>query len=365
MSDSLVVHFGYHPGTTGVHFAEAAERMGVGTSIPATHRSHLRVAELGDSPYLWIESGVTSLPLDTHRSPVLTAGYLIDVHLHLEQSLHQAALFDVVFVAQRDCVDEVSRIHPQVHWLPLAAPASFLDIPRGRQYQAGFVGNLWRSTSRREIMEAVSRRVTTNDWRRRWSVDDMARIYANSQVVVNPAIRGDLNMRFFEALACGAVVVMPAVGNGMDEIAVEGEDFFTCDFSGDVEVVASEVERVVSLGCSGEHGRALIEAGHTYDHRVRTIRAVLSDSSPSAPVREMTARQHADLLVSLAFDYEDFELLRQALRTSPRGALDNDHRLTTTAVRAGWKRAKEEVKERNPEFAAGLRRRWPVRERIV
>jgi GT2 family glycosyltransferase len=357
---SVLVHYGHHEGTTGSHFAEAAERLGLGTAIRSAHRSHIRLADVRSPVYLWVESGVTTIPLDAHLAPCLTAGYLIDTHLHLEESIRQAHLFDVVFVAQRDDVEAIAQVHPQVHWMPLAAPASFLSVPRERRYQASFVGNLWPSTPRREIMEAVSKRVTTNDWSRNWSVDQMARIYAASQVVVNPAVRDDLNMRFFEALACGAHVVMPPMGNGAAEIAVEGRDFFTCDFSEGAESVAAAVEEAVASSDSGDHGRELVAAGHTYDHRIRQVIDTCTSAHRSAPIRSMTETQRSAFLSDLAYDYKDLGIFRSAVRTSPRGVLDATRPWWDTTAQGTWKWAKERVKERSPEVAARLRQWRPV-----
>ena len=152
----------------------------MGKSHPAAHGEHVRVADLGGQAYFWIESGVVSYPLDAHRSPLPTAGYLIDAHLHMERSRLQAMLFDVVFVAQRDLIPEVQKVHPQVHWLPLAAPKQFLSIPRGDTYDASFVGNLLPWTPRAKIMAAISGRVRMNDYARKHSVEEMGLVYASS-----------------------------------------------------------------------------------------------------------------------------------------------------------------------------------------
>ncbi len=358
-----LIHYGHHEGTTGSHFGEAAERLELGTVLRSAHRSHLRLAGTDSPLYLWIESGVTTLPIDTHQAPCLTAGYLIDVHLHLAQSLRQAALFDVVFIAQRDFVDAFDRIHPQVHWLPLAAPSSFLSIPRQALYQASFVGNLWPSTPRRAIMEEVSKRLTTNDWGRHWNVGEMAQIYAASQVVVNPVVRGDLNMRFFEALACGAAVVMPEVGNGVGDIAVEGRDYFIGDFSGSAASVADRVEQVVAGGCSGECGRALVADGHTYDHRLHQVLIECGEAEQMAPIRSMDVEMRAALFCDLADDYEDLGLLRLALGTSRKGVLAARLPWRSTAARGIWKWTKERIKGRTPGLAAQLRQWRPVVEK--
>ncbi len=362
MTGDLLIHYGHHPGTTGSHLAEAAGRLAVGHAIGSPHHAHLQLTDRDERAYLWVESSVVSLPIDAHLAPMTTAGFLIDVHLHLDQSIRQAALFDVVFVAQRDFVAPLSRVHPQVHWLPLAAPTRFLDVPRSTTYQASFVGNLWPATPRRALMEAVSRRVATNDWRRSWDVDEMAQIYAGSAVVVNPTIRGDLNMRFFEALACGALVVMPAIGNGQSEIATAGSEYFTYDPRGDVETIAQEIEQVATLHPGGGPGRRLIAAGHTYDHRLLRVVDVLgSRPERCAPVRSMTAPQRALLLAALAADYGDGGLLRVALRTSPYCVLDRDQPFEETVAKTAWQWTKAQVQHQAPTLAARLRSRYPAR----
>jgi len=361
LSEDLLVHYGHHPGTTGSHLAEAARRLAIGNPLGSPHRSHLHLDERDERAYLWVESSVISLPIDAHRAPMVTAGFLIDVHLHLEQSIRQAALFDVVFVAQRDFVAPLSRVHPHVEWLPLAAPARFLDLPRQRVYQAAFVGNLWPGTPRLALMEAVSRRVATNDWRRRWDVDEMARVYAGSAVVVNPTIRGDLNMRFFEALACGAIVVMPAIGNGQSEIGTAGSDYVTYDPTDDVETIARVVERVATSHPDGGPGRQSIADGHTYDHRLRQVAEVLaSPPERCAPIRSMTAPERATLLAALAADYGDGGLLRAAVQTSPRCLLDRVQPFEALVARTVWRRTKAQVQHVAPSLAARLRSRFPT-----
>jgi len=361
LAGDLLVHYGHHRGTTGSHLAEAARRLAIGKALGSPHRSHLRLAGRDERAYLWVESSVISLPIDAHRAPMVTAGFLIDVHLHLDQSIRQAALFDVVFVAQRDFVAPLSRVHPHVQWLPLAAPARFLDVPRRRVYEAAFVGNLWPGTPRRALMEAVSHRVTTNDWRRRCDVDEMARVYAGSAVVVNPTIRGDLNMRFFEALACGALVVMPAIGNGQSEIGTAGSDYITYDPTDDVETIARVVERAAMLHPDGGPGRQSIADGHTYDHRIRHVTEVLG-SAPErcAPIRSMTAPQRAALLAALAADYGDGALLRAAVQTSPRCLLDRVQPFEALVAKTVWRRSKAQVRHLTPSLAARLRSRFPT-----
>ncbi len=170
-------------------------------------------------------------------------------------------------------------------------------------------------------------------------------------------------MRFFEALACGAAVVMPEVGNGVEDIAIEGRDYFIGDFSGSAASVADQVEQVVADGCSGEWGRALVADGHTYDHRLRQVLTECSRAVQVAPIRSMDVDMRAALFCDLADDYEDLGLLRLALRTSRRGVLAARSPWWQTAARGTWKWTKERIKGRTPALAAQLRRWRPVAEK--
>ncbi len=358
MGIPLVVHYGHHVGTTGSHFAEAAERRGLGRAWPSGHREHVVIGDRSPDRYLWIESGVTSLPTDAHRTTSLTAGYLIDAHLHLDLTLLQAMLFDVVFVAQKDLVPSVAAVHPQAHWLPLASPVWLTAIERGCRFDVGFVGNAWPSTNRAALMGAVERRLKTNDWRRPQTPEQMGVIYANSRLVVNPAVAMDLNMRFFEGLACDAAVVMPDVGNGADEIAVRDRDFYVVDFS-DVETVVDRLHELTTGSMPAPQGRAIVAGGHTYDHRIEQVLQVLGSAEHLAPVRTMSAAERGRLLLRLAHAYRDRTLLTAAVRAAPSPGVLPPSLLVTTAGRVGAQATKDLVKRNAPSLANNLRRLHP------
>lgn len=306
----LLVHYGHHPGTTGVHFAEAARadpsRYAV-APFPPGHHLRLPVRSQADG-YLWIESGASSYPLATHAAPYPTGGYLIDVHRHLALSRLQAALFDVVFVAQKDYVDTIRRVNPQARWLPLASPSSFLDAERQPRFDVGFVGQARPGTRREKVLSACNAHFGMNDWRRRHTVEEMKHIYRRSRIVVNDPAGGDVNMRFFEAMGSGAVVVTPALANGLSELAEEGQHYVVADMD-DVAGLVDSLSRLLAstdLEDIGKRARALVAEKHTYEHRLATTTAALVDAPLEAPIRAMSSRQRARHLAVLADSIADF-----------------------------------------------------------
>jgi hypothetical protein len=336
---SLVVHYGDHPGTTGSHLAAAAEELGIGAGYPRPARHHLDCATLAPQDALvWVESGMLSYPLGTERSEAPTAGYIIDAHLHAAQSRVLASLFDLVLVAQRDYVPVIAEVHPNVHWLPLAAPRAFLDLQRRPVFPVSFVGNVVPRSPRERALRAVNAAVPMNDWRRPHSIDDMGTTYASSRLVINPPAHGDVNMRFFEALACGALVVTPPLGNGLCLLAREGEDYHIVDFDHE-SFVPSVLDLLTAMDfdAKGEAARALVRDRHTYHHRVSEIASLLSTSGPVAPVRAMSSKDRGALLLDLASYAADPGLARHAARLGALAPVGAHARVASRAA-ARWVR---------------------------
>ncbi len=318
-SSCFVVHYGHHEGTTGQHLSQAILRAAVGTDIWALGpREHPDIRDLRNR-YLWIESGVPSYPLNTWSADAITAGYLIDVHQHPDVSRLQAMLFDVVFVAQKDFLDELHGVHPDVRWLPLAAPAAFCRLPRDPRFAVGFVGST-RDSVRRGILELVNQHFGMNDWRRSYGVSEMGAVYSQSRVVVNPPVGGDVNMRFFEAMAAGAALVSPLLGNGMLDLCTPAEELFCTDLTDPtllVDGITAALNRADELG---GNARSRVARSHTYDHRAESVLAALYGASHSSPARQMSPDERAAVLMGLASYAKDFHLADAAFRLSPRSA---------------------------------------------
>ncbi len=318
-SARLRIHYGYHPGTTGEHFGAAAVGLDVGEDVPHARREHFSLRDTV-GPSLWVESGFSSYPLDTWETSSVTAGYLIDAHQHLEVSKLQAALFDVVFVAQLDFVPVLRRTHPQVYWLPLAAPSWFLGIERHPIFDVGFVGALAGRSEREAVLASLNREFAMNDWRRPHDVREMARVYAQSRCVVNPPIAQDVNMRFFEAMAAGAATLTPHLPNGLDQLGTPGEHYILLDLRnpGSVVETVRETLRTGRDRSVGDAARELVRLQHTYEHRLNWALGVIADAGRNAPVRFMSTLERAELLMKLASAARDVSLAFAAARRAPR-----------------------------------------------
>jgi Glycosyl transferases group 1 len=228
-------------------------------------------------------------------SPVI--GVLIDVHQELSIRLAYARYFDHVFVAQPDYLPQFRALpHPSTHWLPLACDPDVHFIPgQERIHEVGFVGKFGvRGSGRFDTLTRVLEQFVTNDTTRTYSPREMGAIYSRSKIVFNKSINGDLNMRFFEGLAAGALVVTDRIGNGLADVAREGEHY----------VGYSSVEEAIAvirhyLAHDGEReaiarrGQAHAFTHHTYASRMARILEAMHRPDAKAPARSAPLKLEA------------------------------------------------------------------------
>jgi hypothetical protein len=249
--------------------------------------------------YLWVDPAGPYFPLGIENLSILTACYIIDVHLGKWRQ-EVAKFFDVVFIAQKDYVDKYRKVlgHDQVFWLPLAAAADVhkqLDLPR--IYDVGFVGNIsvaHRNTQRLRQLKLIAENFRTNDFYRFYPPEEVGQVYSQSRVVFNTSIAGDLTMRIFEGTLCGALVISDSAKNGLNELFHVGKEIvlYNNDFLEKIHFYLAHDNERVQIAVAGQK-RALQE--HTYHHRVKTIVNYLAQPTlkKHAPMRNASSQEKA------------------------------------------------------------------------
>lgn len=237
--------------------------------------------------FLWVESGV-SYPLRGFSAlPCPTACWLIDTHLHLARHLEIARSFDFVFLAQKKyvpCFQDAGIRN--VHWLPLACdPDIHREFGLDPIYDISFVGSLtaahrWRN----ELLLRLSRKFSVHV--ERCFLEEMAYVFSRSRVVFNCSVRDDLNMRVFEALSTGSLLVTDeAAGSGLEDFFEDGRHLIIYRSPEELEqraayFLAHEEERAKIARQGMEEARAR----HTYAHRAAAIleRVGLLEAGPES-----------------------------------------------------------------------------------
>ena len=222
---------------------------------------------------IFIDSPYGLFPRGLERCPCPTACYLIDVHQDFNLRLQYAYFFDFVFCAQKDYIPVLrNKGFNNVFWLPLACDP---EIHRKRRlpkiYDIGFVGN-WRHPRRLRLLTLLANYFTLNDFRRVYPKEEIATIYSQSKIVFNCSVNGDLNMRVFEALASGTMLVTDHIENGLDDICEDGVHLVTYrDERSLLERVRHYLEHDDEREAIAEAGMQLVLDKHTYYHRVKEI----------------------------------------------------------------------------------------------
>ena len=207
-------------------------------------------------------------------------------------------LFDVVFYTQKDIGPVLRQAGlSQAEWLPFAFDATLRNDPDAeRIYDIGFVGSLEQPATRAERVQVLARlegKYRLNDYRRAAFGDDMMRVYNQSRIAVNVPVPGGFNMRTFEAMAAGALLLTRAVGNGQEDFFRDGVHLVTYRDSDDlIDKVDYFLRNDAERREIAANGMREVLARHTYDHRAAQLLETMTKSTP-ARARDRAARLSA------------------------------------------------------------------------
>ncbi len=288
------------PGTTALYLIDAFKRLGCELRVVSdlTHpaaddrangildvRRWSKANGFVPDVLFFVEGGTRRLfPCAMEELGCPTAWYAIDTHMHLELHLRLSRLFDLTFIAQREYLEHFHW--GETHWLPLAAPESLCaESGAPRDIDVAFVGshNPADHPERARLLGAIRAR-HSKVFLGRASPEAIGEISRRAKVVFNKSIRNDVNMRYFEAMAAGAVLVTDKVrGNGVEELFEPGTDFLEyIDEPSLLEVLdrvlLDDAERVRI----GARARRTILQRHTYTQRAQRILELLDAGRPRA-----------------------------------------------------------------------------------
>lgn len=214
-----------------------------------------------DAVVFWDDSNPIRLTgLD--QSPLPLVFYSVDTHHHSVYHRHLSLLMDLTLVAQKDYLKDFPAANQRIEWFPLWASRMATPQPE-KIYDAVFVGNLDPALhpERAIFFDALKRlvpiHVTMGDW---------AEIFPKSKIVVNQAVKGDLNFRVFEAMISGALLITQESSNGLNDLFRVGEHLLT--YKPNTPVDAAEKIRMALS--NWDHYKTVAAAGHAETARNHT-----------------------------------------------------------------------------------------------
>jgi glycogen(starch) synthase len=218
--------------------------------------------------------GATYVPRELAGAGCPTAFWAIDNHLHTQEDGYFALAreFDSVFIAQRDYAPAFEQRGIHVSWLPLACdPAVHRRHEVERDLDLVFVGNVLPiHRRRRALLDRLARRFKVSEFKGVY-LGSMARLLSRAKVVFNCSLAGDLNMRVFETLATGSLLVTDAIANGQEKFFGHGEHLALYDDASLEDVVAFYLGNREAREQVAARGQRLVTRHHTYEHRMRAL----------------------------------------------------------------------------------------------
>ncbi len=224
--------------------------------------------------YFWLDSGPSQVESDIDLLTIPKVAYLIDTHVSPELRLEMARHFDCTFLAQKGQVSSFRAAGiGNVFWAPLGCHPEMHDVGElAREYDVAYVGSFSEEEGdrRRELLQKVAQCFPNHFMGRAWP-PEMARIYARAKIVVNVCHNRDVNMRVFEAMASGALLLTEEA-EGLDDLFEEGKHLLV--YRSEDELTALIEEYLADEGARSriaEAGRELVLREHTYAQRLEAI----------------------------------------------------------------------------------------------
>ncbi|MBT5471673.1 MAG: glycosyltransferase [Nitrospina sp.] len=225
--------------------------------------------------YLWVETGLGMVPADLQEYDLPKACYLIDTHINFEKHIEIARNFDFIFLAQKDYVSKMNSVGiKNVFWLPLACdPDIHGKVEQDKEWDVGFVGTIPETQTRRKVLlEKIGSHFKLNCERK--FMEEMAEHYSRSKIVFNNAINNDLNMRVFEALCSGSMLITDHA-SGLEEMFENNKDLVIYEDENIEDQISYYLKNATERQRIAEQGRREVLEHHTYLHRAKTLMNVL------------------------------------------------------------------------------------------
>lgn len=257
--------------TIGRYFEDAARAMGLVFDHFWTSDEKIPA---GYDLYLRIDHGDYKFDIPGHLKPC--AFYAIDTHLDkpYKKIREQAKRYDFMFCAQKSGAERLRRdTGIEAAWVPIACdPERHKDLGIERRLDIAFVGTEGKKNLRGELLKALARRYRKSFIGRADS-RLMSNIYSSAKIGFNYSINNDINMRMFEVLSCGALLITNrVVHNGFEELFADEENVAVYGDMRDMfDKIDYFLEHDTERNRIARNGHELAVSRYTYKDRLKTM----------------------------------------------------------------------------------------------
>ena len=197
----------------------------------------------------------------------------IDNHIHMGNATDNYSRVDYLFIAQKAFLPYYPK--SKTHWLPLAADPEkhklYPDEPI--EYDIGFLGND-TYPRRRDLLDKIGAKYKLLRSTAKPG-EEYSRMLSRCKLLFNCSMDNDMNMRFFEAMSIGRMLLSDKV-DGQDDLFKSGKHYVAYSDWVDLDKKIgyylkhdNERENIASVGS------AFIRAKHTYADRIEEMLKVI------------------------------------------------------------------------------------------
>ena len=271
---------------------------------------------------LFIEGGNMNLfPTNLEHFKCGKFWWGIDTPHDYKKHLLISRLFDHSFIAQKDYVAKLKEDGVNsVSWFPVAAPISATDIiSSDRKIDISYIGSQnWKIyPDRKKLIDLISTKYK-NIFIGSSSANEMMRIYRDSKIVVNFSLKNDVNMRIFEALGAGSLLLTNEIlGNGINELFELKKDY---DVYTSPENLLSQIDNYLNDDAQrlkiSSSGFVRVLGNHKYSDRAKEM---LTYGFSKISLRGNVLSDYSAALSAMNFYSDAFSLFIKDARKNQKG----------------------------------------------
>lgn len=241
--------------------------------LNATNTLNELVEQTGLQPdVVFIEFfGKTELPKELFNCKYKTAAYYIDSPLNEYWLAPLANLFDLVYVDQLPSEIKFRKKGINARWLPLFASKTDFRCSQNKKYLITFVGRMTHYRIKRTNLINHIRKHFPINTLQDISRSSMIDAFASSQIVLNENFFPGLNLRFFQGLASGSLLLTERHGQGVNIHFQEDRHYVGYspnDILTTIKNIAKSYHRFEHIALCGQEECAL---KHAAVHRALTV----------------------------------------------------------------------------------------------
>ena len=206
-----------------------------------------------------------------------------DAHVGYDYRLSRARDFDWVFCNQARATAEFIRDGIPAErciWLPHAVePDAYPRRPTINRYDVSFIGNM-NCWERVDFLDRMFKEFPNFFFGKRL-FEEAAEIFCSSKIVLNISIKDDINMRVFEALATGSLLLTNDIPN-LDLLFKDGVHLVTYKSTDEaVEKARYYITHEEERARIAQAGYEEVMKKHTYMHRLKKVMEIVGIPDPS------------------------------------------------------------------------------------